>query len=150
MITEGSIEIDAPVDVVWDVFSDVERWPEWTASVDGVVALDGFGIELGKRFEIRQPRFPRLVWQVTAVESGSSWTWRQRSPGGTTDAIHELAASGPDRTTVRQRIDQRGPIGVVVGVLTRRLTRRYLALEAAGLKARSEQLAAQRRGDADA
>jgi hypothetical protein len=49
------------------------------------------------------------------------------------------------RTLVRQRIDQRGPIGVAVGALMRRLTKRYLHLEAQGLKARSEQL---RRRDA--
>ena len=37
-----------------------------------------------------------------------------------------------ERTLVRQRIDQRGPVGVVVGVLMRGLTRRYLDLEGAG------------------
>ena len=37
----------------------------------------------GKRFEIKQPRLPKLVWEVTEVEPGVSWTWRQRSPGGT-------------------------------------------------------------------
>jgi uncharacterized protein YndB with AHSA1/START domain len=137
MITDSSIEIDAPPSTVWDVFVDVERWPEWTASVDRLVALDGPGIEVGKRFEIDQPRMPTLVWQVTEVEPGRSWTWVQRSPGGTTLASHVIEAVGDDRTLVRQRIDQRGPVGVTVGLLMRRLTRRYLELEAQGLKARS-------------
>ena len=145
MITDSSIEIDAPAAVVWDVFADVERWPEWTASVRRLTALDGPGIEVGHRFRIEQPRFPKLVWEVTDVAPGASWTWRQRSPGGTTLATHEVVAHGPDRTLVRQRIDQRGPIGVVVGRLTRRLTTRYLDLEARGLKAASE---ARRRQDA--
>lgn len=145
MITDGSIEIDAPASQVWDVFVDVERWAEWTASITNIVALDGPGLEVGRRFEITQPRMPKLVWEVTAVEPGVSWTWRQRSPGGTTLASHEVVAQGPARTLVRQRIDQRGPVGAAVGLLTRRLTRRYLALEAQGLKARSEQL---RRRDA--
>jgi uncharacterized membrane protein len=145
MITDSSIEIDAPASTVWDLYTEVERWPEWTASVREVVALDGPGIAVGKRFEIKQPRLPRLVWEVTEVELGTSWVWRQRSPGGTTFASHVVVAQQRDRTMVRQRIDQRGPVGVAVGVLMARLTRRYLALEAQGLKARAE-----RRRHADA
>lgn len=140
MITEASIDIDAPAAVVWEVFTDVERWHEWTASITGITPLDGPGIEIGKRFEIKQPRFPKLVWTVTEVTPGAAWTWVQRSPGGTTSATHELVARG-DATTVRQRIDQRGPVGSLVGRLTRGLTRRYLDMEGRGLKARSEQLA---------
>lgn len=139
MITDCGVAIEAPANVVWDVFSDVERWPEWTASVTGLVALDGPGIAVGKRFEIKQPRMPKLIWEVTEVESGASWTWVQRSPGGLTVARHDVIFDGDSRTLVRQQIDQRGPIGVLVGLLMRRLTKRYLELEAAGLKARSEQ-----------
>jgi uncharacterized membrane protein len=146
MITDSSIEIDAPAGTVWDVFTDVERWSEWTSSVERIVALDGPGIDVGKRFQIKQPRFPTLVWEVTGVDPGASWTWRQRSFGGTTFATHEIVAIEGDRTLVRQRIDQRGPVGVAVGVLMSRLTKRYLELEAQGLKARSEQ----QRGDAPA
>jgi uncharacterized membrane protein len=140
MFTEGGVEIDAPATIVWDVFSDVERWPEWTASVTRLVALDGPGIAVGKRFEIKQPRMPELVWEVTEVTPGAGWTWVQRSPGGTTLARHEVIEESVDRTRVRQEIDQRGPVGALVGVLMLRMTKRYLALEAAGLKARSEQL----------
>jgi uncharacterized membrane protein len=145
MITDSSIEIDAPPTLVWSVFADVERWPEWTASVERVLALDGPGIGVGKRFEIKQPRLPKVVWQVIEVDPGVSWTWRQRSPGATTLASHELVPLEAERTLVRQRIDQHGPVGLAVGVLMRRLTRRYLDLEAQGLKSCSEQL---RRQDA--
>ena len=116
MITDSSITIDAPAAEVWRVFTDVERWPEWTASVTRLAALDGPEIEVGRRFQIEQPRMPKLVWEVTEVSPGVSWTWRQRSPGGTTLATHEVVAEGDGRTLVRQRIDQRGPVGVLVGV----------------------------------
>jgi uncharacterized membrane protein len=139
MDTHCSVEIDASAAIVWDVFADVERWPDWTPSVTSIVALDGPGIEIGKRFEIKQPRLPKVVWEVTDVEPGVSWTWRTRSPGTTTFASHHLTPQEGERTLVRQRIDQRGPIGVAVGVLLRRLTNRYLDLEAKGLKQRSEQ-----------
>ena len=139
MITDASIEIDAPAATVWDVFSDVERWPEWTASVTSLRALDGAELEVGRRYEIRQPKMPRLVWTVTQLQAGSGWTWEVRSAGATTTAVHEVIAEGPGRTLVRQRIDQRGPLGTLVGVLMRRLTRRYLDLEGEGLRRTSEQ-----------
>jgi uncharacterized membrane protein len=145
MITDSSIEIDAPAATVWAVFADAERWPQWTASIERVVALDGPGIEPGKRFEIKQPRLPTVVWAVTEVDPGRSWTWRAHSPGATAYATHEVVTQVDGTTLVRQRMDQRGPIGVAVGVLMRRMTKRYLELEAKGLKAQSEQL---RRRDA--
>jgi uncharacterized membrane protein len=137
MITDCAISIDAPADVVWGVFSDVERWPGWTASVTGLRALDGPGLAVGKRFEIKQPRLPKLVWQVTELDEGRSWTWEQRSPGGRTIAVHEVRPDG-NRTRVTQRLEQRGPIGGLVARLMRGTTKRYLDLEAKGLKARSE------------
>jgi len=140
MITDCGVDIDAPATVVWDVFSDVERWPEWTASVTSLVALDGPGIAVGKRFAIKQPRMPKLVWEVTDVEPGRSWTWVQRSPGGLTKASHDVEALSGGRARVRQQIDQGGPVGALVGLAMRPMTRRYLDMEATGLKARSEHM----------
>jgi len=82
---------------------------------------------------------PRLVWEISELETGVAWTWRQSSPGGLALAVHEVVPLGPERTLVRQRVDQRGPLGTLVGALMRGTTRRYLAMEAAGLKARCEQ-----------
>ena len=138
MITESSVEVAVPAAAVWAVYADVERWPEWTASITRIEALDGPELAVGKRFAIKQPRLPRLVWEISELEPGASWTWRQGSPGGLTLAVHEVVPLGPERTLVRQRIDQRGPVGTLVGVLMRGLTRKYLAMEAAGLKARCE------------
>ncbi|CAM3077316.1 polyketide cyclase [Mycobacterium intermedium] len=140
MFTESSVEINAAAPLVWEVFTDVERWPEWTPSVSSLVALDGPELAVGKRFQIKQPKLPTLVWEVTELEPGVSWTWVQRSPGGLTLANHLLTPIGEDRTLARQSIDQRGPIGALVGKLMLRTTRRYLEMEGLGLKSRSEQL----------
>lgn len=139
MITECGVQIDAPAAVVWEVFSDVEHWPEWTASVTRLVGLDGPDLAVGKRFEIKQPRMPKLVWEVAELIPGTSWTWVQRSPGGLTVARHDVIEESDRSTQVRQQLDQRGPAGALVGLLMRGMTRRYLDLEAAGLKTRSEQ-----------
>jgi uncharacterized protein YndB with AHSA1/START domain len=139
MIEESSIEIDAPPSTVWAVFTDVERWSDWTESIDRIAALDGAAISVGHRFEIKQPRLPKVVWTVTEVESGTSWTWRTHSPGATTLASHELVETQSGGTFVHQRIEHRGALGVLFGTLMRRTTKRYLELEAQGLKGRSEQ-----------
>ena len=92
MLIENSVEIDAPAAAVWQVFTDVERWPEWTASVTSLVGLDGPDLVVGNRFAIKQPGMARLVWTVTEIDPGSSWTWVQRSPGVRGSAHHNVIA----------------------------------------------------------
>ena len=140
MFNEDSVEIDALPQLVWDVFSDVERWPEWTASVTSLVGLDGPVLAVGKRFAIKQPRMSKLIWKVTEIAPGSSWTWVQRSPCVLVSARHDVIAQPGGRTLVRQQLDQRGVIGALVGRLMVKKTRRFLELEAQGLKARAEEL----------
>lgn len=140
MITEESIAIDAPAQLVWDVFTDVECWPEWTASVTSLVGLDGPGLAVGKRFAIKQPGMQKLVWTVTEIDPGTSWTWVQRSPGALVTARHDVSVQPGGRTLVRQQLDQRGVVGSLVGRLMAKKTERFLELESQGLKARSEQL----------
>ena len=140
MITTCGVVVEAPSEVVWSVFADVERWPQWTASVTGIAGFDGPDLAVGNRFEIKQPKLPRLVWEVTDLSPGRAWTWVQRSPGGLTIARHDVTAESSVRTRVDQCLEQRGPVGALIGLLMRSTTRRYLDLEAAGLKTRSEQL----------
>ena len=140
MINEDSVEIAAPPQLVWDVFTDVEHWPDWTSSVTSLVGLDAPALAVGRRFAIKQPGMSKLVWTVTEIEPGSSWTWVQRSPGVLVSARHDVIAQPGGRTLVRQQLDQRGVLGALVGRLMVKKTKRFLELEAQGLKARSEQL----------
>lgn len=138
MITSSTVAIDAPADLVWNVFADVEHWPQWTPSVTRLIGLDGSELAVGRRFQIDQPRMPRLVWTVTEITPHRSWTWVQRSPGGLTTARHDVVETAPDATVVTQSLEQRGIIGAAVGLVLRNMTCRYLAMEARGLKSRSE------------
>jgi uncharacterized membrane protein len=139
MLSEDGIEIDAPAQLVWDVFSDVEHWPDWTASVTSLVGLDGPTLAVGKRFAIKQPGMQKLVWQVTEIDPGYSWTWVRRSPGVNVVARHHVTAQPGGRTLVRQQLDQGGVLGGLVGRLMVKKTKRFLQQEAQGLKAYAEQ-----------
>jgi uncharacterized membrane protein len=133
----ASITIDAPIDVVWSVFTDVERWPTWASSFTSVQLVDG-PMRLGARVRISQPRLPTVVWEVTKWEPGRSWTWTTTSPGARTEASHVLTRVG-EFTLAEQSITWSGPIGRLAALVWRSLTRRYLAIEAVGLKKRTEQ-----------
>jgi uncharacterized membrane protein len=140
MITEDAVEINAPAQLVWDIFSDVERWSEWTASVTSLVGRDGAKLAVGRRFSIKQPGMPKLVWKVTDIDPGRSWTWVQTAPGAVASAHHEIIAQPDGRTLVSQHLVQRGVFGALVARLMVEKTKRFLTLEAQGLKNRSEQL----------
>jgi uncharacterized membrane protein len=136
MNVHGGTTIAAPVEAVWAAYADVEHWPEWTASVTSVEPLGDGALAIGARFRIKQPRLRQMVWEVVDLEPGRSWTWVARSPGAFTSAAHRLVALDASSTRVEQTIEHRGVVGVVVGRMIRRLTRRYLATEAAGLDTR--------------
>jgi uncharacterized membrane protein len=138
MHAEDGIEIEAPADVVWKVFADVERWPEWTASMDEVTFVKGSTLGDGAAVRVKQPRLPRMTWVVTELTPGASWSWEARSPGALTVARHTVTATDRGTTRVAQSIDQTGPIGGLVGRMMAGLTRRYLRMEAEGLKAAAE------------
>ena len=136
-----TITIDAAPDVVWDVYTDVARWPEWTASVTTAEVSPEPPLAVGHRATIKQPRFPRVAWTVTRLEPGRSWEWANRSLGANTTADHRLTPVDGGLTRVDLSIDQRGVVGRPIGWLARRTTRRYLRMEAEGLKRRSESIA---------
>jgi uncharacterized membrane protein len=132
-----SVDISAPPERVWAVMIDGERWPEWTRSVTSVRRLDTGPLRVGSRARIRQPRVPPAVWRVTQLDDGRSFTWVSGSALARATARHsvERTAAG-SRATLS--VSYSGLLGRVVGRLTRDLNDRYLALEASGLKARSE------------
>jgi uncharacterized membrane protein len=134
---EASTEISAPAQRVWEIFSDVERWPEWTDSITSVERLDAGPFRVGSRARIRQPKLPVATWEVTELVEGESFTWVARGPGITTVAVHRVRAVDGG-AEVSNAVEQRGPLGAVFGLLYRGLTMRYLNMELASLKKLSE------------
>jgi hypothetical protein len=77
------------------------------------------------------------LWKVTAIEPGRSFTWISVAPGLRVVGDHavEPTISG-SRATLS--LSLQGIFGGLFGKMTEGITRRYLAFEATGLKARSE------------
>jgi uncharacterized membrane protein len=135
-----TIEIKAPPQRVWAVLADIEGWPDWTASMTSVERFESGPLSVGTRARLRQPKLRPAIWQITQIEKGSNFTWVTRSLGLTVTGHHlvEPVKKG-NASRVTLTIEFRGLLGPLVAWLTRGLNVHYLALEAQGLKKRSEQ-----------
>ncbi len=130
-----TVEVPAPQPAVWTVISDVERWPEWTASVSRVKRFSHGPLQVGSLVRIHQPKLPPAFWRVTELNPGSSFTWISRVPGGRVTARHRVEAA-PVGCRVILSIHYEGFLGPWLARWTGDLNDRYLAMEAGGLKAR--------------
>lgn len=131
-----SIDINTPVERVFEVMSDPVRWHEWTPSVTSITLLDSGAFKVGTRAMIRQPKFPPALWKITAIDA-HSFTWENRAPGLRVIA-HHSAEPIPNGARVTLSLRYEGFLARLLARMTRGITNRYLAMEAFGLKARSE------------
>lgn len=130
-----TVEIAAPPERVWEVMADVERWSEWTDTVTWVRRLDEGPLRAGSRAKINQPKLPETDYVVTELEPGRGFTWVATRPGMLTTARHTIEPVAGGGCRVRLTVEQAGWLGSLMGRFYRGLTDRYLATEAAGLKA---------------
>lgn len=141
--TDFSIQTDIPArqPLVWSVMADVERWPEWTASIARVKMLSPGPLQIGSRVRIHQPRLPPAWWQVTDFNPGARFTWISRAPGVRVTARHTAEETDAE-TRATLSIQYEGWLGGLLARWVGELNQRYLAMEASGLKARCAELSA--------
>ncbi|MEK8107371.1 SRPBCC family protein [Micromonospora sp. M12] len=135
---EADTEIAADAERVWAVLVDVQRWPEWTDSV--TAAERGAGpFAVGATARLTQPKLRPAVWRVTELTERRDFTWVSDSPGVRTTGEHRLSPLPDGRTRVELAIVQSGPLAGLIGWLYGGLLRRYVRMEADGLRRRCEQ-----------
>jgi uncharacterized membrane protein len=135
---ETEVDIEAAPEQVWAVLADVERWPEWTRSMRSVKRLGDGPFGLGSRVRVRQPGLPQTVYTVTEYASGQTFDWASSFPGVTTTAGHQVLAREDGHATARLTVDQRGLLAPLVALFVARMVRRFVTVEAEGLKRRCE------------
>ncbi len=133
-----TIEIAASPQRVWEVLSDVEYWPEWTDSVTSARRLDDGPLRPGSRTRLKQPRLPETEWVVTDLEPGRSFTWVSTGAGARNTARHDIEPLSGGGARVRLGFESTGVLGGLVGRLYGGMVKRYLGMEAEGLRRRAE------------
>lgn len=120
--------IDAPVDVVWRLSTDVEAWPGIMPTVTSVERLEEGPLRLGARARIKQPGQRAAVWEVTRFDPGHEFAWESRRRGVTLTGVHRVVAEG-DGCRNALTITMTGPLAPLLGLLTGPLMRRVLRTE---------------------
>ncbi|GHJ48317.1 hypothetical protein Cs7R123_56590 [Catellatospora sp. TT07R-123] len=134
---ENAIVIDAPVDVVWAMTLDVERWPDTTPTMTSVVRLDDGPLRVGGQARVKQPGQSEAVWTVTRLAEGREFTWQTVRMGLVMTGSHLLEpVGGGCRNTLAIEVAGRGALlfGLLFGGLIRRaITTENLGFQAAAV-----------------
>ncbi|GAA4229439.1 hypothetical protein GCM10022254_21860 [Actinomadura meridiana] len=134
---EISVDIDATPETVWNILKDVEHWPDMTASITSVEILDK-PLALSSRSRVLQPKLRPAIWTVTAFDENRTFTWETRAPGVTTTAAHDIVTKPDGTVSVLLTLDQKGPLAPLVSLFMGNMSRRYVTMEANGLKTKAE------------
>lgn len=134
----------ATIDQAWRLLSDLPNWPTWCPTVTSVVPVDpSRGPEVGAAYRVRQPRLPAATWTITSWRPGEGFAWESPAPGVNSTGVHDLVSTA-DGTRIELELRWRGPLRFVLQLVYGRLSRRYVATEAAALAARAQDAAAHR------
>ena len=136
--TTVTVDVAASPEAIWAVLIDVERWPEWTASVRRARRLDVGPFAVGSRARLEQPKLPPAVWRVAELVAPHSFVWVSGAPGLTTEAVHRLDLDERGGTTVTLGISQSGPLGRLMAWIIGGMTERYVRPGGRRLKRRAE------------
>ncbi|MBP1770028.1 MAG: hypothetical protein H6P96_646 [Candidatus Aminicenantes bacterium] len=130
----AEVLIKAPIDTVWRILSDLEKWPSWNKSVSKI-RVNG-PLEAGTSFDWTAGS-SRIVSRLEEVDPPQRIVWSGRMPGIRAIHVWELKADG-DGTRVRTEESFEGLIvGLLRGLMKKTLAK-ALAQGTAALKAAAE------------
>lgn len=132
---EVATRVDATADVVWQTISVVEKWPEWTPTMESVRWQDKGELAVGSTAEVRQPKQPVRRWTVTELTPGRAFTWiTNGGPGVRFTADHEVTTDADGQVVATLAFTVSGLLAPVVALLGGRTIRRMVDTEARSLK----------------
>lgn len=145
-VIEKTVEIAAPAAVVWEVISDLKRYPEWNPfCVECSSTLKpGDPIDMQVKL-LAKPQFQR-EWMLEYVE-GKRFAYRMKPvPGGALSSFrsHDVEAIDAQRTRYRSYFHLKGWMRFVVLALFKGRLEAGFAGMTEGIRRRAEALHAQR------
>ncbi|MEV6848155.1 SRPBCC family protein [Actinoplanes sp. NPDC051411] len=127
---EETTLIDAPVELIWRLTTDIDDWPAFMPTVQRLDRLDDGPVRVGSTARLKQPGQTPAVWTVTRLDPMREFTWETQRLGIRMTGRHLLEPSGTGtRNTLV--LETAGPAAGVFSALFGTLMRKSLHQEAA-------------------
>ena len=135
---QKSLTVAAEPARVWQVLSDIERWPERITTYQEVRRLDDGDLSVGSRARVKQKGLAVGEWEVSELVPGRTFTWTSQQPGVRIVGRHHVTTDPAGATRLTLVLEQSGWLSGVVTLLLGRKVREYVDLEAEALKVAAE------------
>jgi hypothetical protein len=146
-VIEKTVEIAAPAPVVWEVISDLKRYPEWNPFCLTCESTLKPGDPIDMTVKLMAKPQHQREWMLEYVE-GKRFAYRMKPvPLGALSSFrsHDVEALGPERTRYRSYFHLKGWMrGLVLGLFRSKLEAGFGGMTE-GIKRRAERLHAQRK-----
>ena len=139
MILTNTVEIAAPIERVWALTEDIEKWPAITPTMTSIVRLDSGPLKVGSTARVKQPRQRARVWTVTRFDPNDTFAWRSRILFMGVVGSHSMASRGDGSTANTLTLEMSGVMSRLFGRILTSTLRQALATENAGFKQHAEQ-----------
>jgi carbon monoxide dehydrogenase subunit G len=91
---EETTVVDAPIEQVWRLTTDIQDWAAFLPTVQRLERLDTGELRVGSSARIKQPRQSTAVWTVTCIDPAREFSWETSRMGVRMIGRHLLEATG--------------------------------------------------------
>ena len=109
------IDIQAPVDRIWRILTDLPSWPQWNSTVERTAGNIGPGAKV--TVFVKQSPGRAFPLRVTELDAPRRMVWAGGMPLGLFKGtrVYELSAPSTAAAVFSMREDYTGPLAGVIG-----------------------------------
>jgi uncharacterized protein YndB with AHSA1/START domain len=111
--TESSIDIAAPVEAVWSVLTDVERWPVWNGDIARIALAGPFAA--GTTIAMTVQDGDTIVLRLADVVDGVRFVDEATVADTVIRTAHVVTRLDEQRSRVLYRLEADGPAAAQIG-----------------------------------
>jgi hypothetical protein len=123
LVCEHSAESATPPAGIWERYTDVEQWHEWSKGVEES-RLEG-DFEVGSKGTTKAPNLPKIGFELIEVEPERRFVSKAKLPGGTLAFEHMIEPTNGG-TRITHRATLAGPLNFFWNPLIGRIVKREL------------------------